>query len=203
VAEQELDLFQLTASQVAETGTRAPQIMWREVLDTGTLGRVLHYVPNRFWRNSFAPNLAEPVHPSEDAATVDTSSLNPPIDSSLRPHWHRHSADMLSLADEIGDNPVFLSNLEVIGSQTDELGTPESATNQQRQDGTVTLAVRRVQGQRLQQRSGLIDGQPIANFDSQSLRAFNTADFPRPVPGLEDHCPRLRTPVVVPPPSAR
>ena len=83
---------------------------------------------------------------------------------------------MLSLADEIGDNPEFLSDLEVIGSQTDELGTPESATDQQRQDGTITLPARRVQGQRLQQRSRLIDGQPIANSDSLSLRAFDTAD---------------------------
>jgi hypothetical protein len=71
---------------------------------------------------------------------------------------------------------VFLSNLEVIGSQTDEFGAPESATDQQRQDGTVTLAACRVQRRRLQQRSGLFDGQPIANPDSQSLRALNTPD---------------------------
>src|SRR5215472_12767130 len=83
--------------------------MRREVLDAGTLGSVLDDVPNRFGRDRFSPHLAEPVHPSKDAATVDTSSLNPPIDSSLRPHWHRHGANMLSLADEIGDNPVFLS----------------------------------------------------------------------------------------------
>jgi hypothetical protein len=83
---------------------------------------------------------------------------------------------VLSLANQIRNNPMFFSNLEVISSQANEFGAPESASDQQRQDGTVTLASRRIEGRRLQQRSGLIEGQPIANPDSQSLRAFDPAD---------------------------
>jgi hypothetical protein len=61
-----------------------------------------------------------------------------------------------SFADEILYNPMFLSNLKIIGSQSDELGPPESASDQQRQDGTVTLTAGRLQAC-LKQSFGLID----------------------------------------------
>jgi hypothetical protein len=148
VSEQELDLLQFAAGQVAQTRTGTPQIMRREVLDAGTLGSGLHHVPNRFWRDPFTPNMAEPVNTTEDPASVNAGSLKPPIDSSLRPDRHWNCADMSSLADEIRYNPMFLSNLQVIGPQADEFRPTKSAPNQQRQDGTVTLAPCRLQGQR-------------------------------------------------------
>src|SRR5437773_10708306 len=140
---------------MTETGTSA-QIMRREVLDSGTLGSGLHNVPNRLWRDPFAPKPAEPAYASEDPAGVDTGSLDPTVDSSLRPNGDWNCADMLSLADEIGDDPMFLSNLEVVSSQTDEFSPPEAASDQQCQDGAIALTACGFQARRLQQRSGLI-----------------------------------------------
>jgi hypothetical protein len=86
---------------------------------------------------------------------------------------------MLSFADEIGDNPMFLPNPEVLGSKADKFGPPESASNQQCQDGAVAFAAGGFQGQGLQQCSRLIDSQPIANPDAQALCAFDTPDARR------------------------
>ena len=40
--------------------------------------------------------------------------LCPFVDRSFRPGRHRDNADMLPLADEIGDDPVLFPNLEVL-----------------------------------------------------------------------------------------
>src|SRR5712692_8055192 len=116
---------------MTETGTSTPKIMRREVLDSVTLGSGLHNVPNRLWRDPVAPSLAEPAYASEDPAGVDTGSLCPPVNGSLRPYRDRYGADMFSLADEIGDDPMFLSNLEVVSSQTDQFSPPKAASDQQ------------------------------------------------------------------------
>ena len=60
---------------------------------------------------AFTPNLAESTYPTEDPAGGNASGLRPPVDSSLRPNGDRNCADVPRFADEIGDNPVFLSNL--------------------------------------------------------------------------------------------
>src|SRR5450759_3953866 len=113
------------------------------------------------------------------SSCLDSGNLGPFVDGSLRPTWDRNCADVLSFADEIGDNPMFLPNLEVLSSKADKFGPPESASDQQRQDGAVALAAGGFQGRSLQQCSRLIDSQPIANPDAQALRAFDTPDTRR------------------------
>jgi len=58
----------------------------REVLDAGTLGGGLHDMPDCFWRDAFAPNLAEPTYAAEDPAGGNASPLRPSVDSSFRPN---------------------------------------------------------------------------------------------------------------------
>jgi hypothetical protein len=85
--------------------------MRRELLDASTLGSGLHNMPDCFWRDTLAPNLTESTYAAEDPAGGNASRLRPSVDSSLRPSWDRNCADVPSFADEIGDNPMFLSNL--------------------------------------------------------------------------------------------
>jgi hypothetical protein len=56
-----------------------------EVLDPGAQGSGLHDMPNRLWRDPFAPDLAEPVDAPEDPARADVGSLGPFVDGSLWP----------------------------------------------------------------------------------------------------------------------
>src|SRR5690348_6457578 len=73
----------------------APQVMRREVLDAGPPGSGLHNMPDRLWRNTFAPDLAESAHASEDPTSVNARSLRPAVDSSLRPNGYWNCADVL------------------------------------------------------------------------------------------------------------
>ena len=79
--------------------------MRREVLDASALGSGLHNMPDCFWCDAFAPNLAESTYAAEDPAGGNASGLRPPVDSSLRPNGDRNCADVSPFADEIGDNP--------------------------------------------------------------------------------------------------
>jgi len=85
--------------------------MRREVLNAGTLSGSFHNMPDRFWRDAFAPNLAKSTYAAEDPAGGNASRLRPSVDSSLCPSGDRNCADVPPFADEIGDNPMFLSNL--------------------------------------------------------------------------------------------
>jgi hypothetical protein len=61
-------------------------------------------------------------------------------------------------------------------------------------EDAITLTAGGFQARRLQQRSGLIDTQPIANPDSQSLSSLDTPDSPASS-GSGARCRRLRKPV--------
>ena len=111
-----------------------------EILNPGPPGSSLHDMPNCFGRNPFAPNLAKPVYATKDSARADSGSLSPFVDGSLSPGGHWNRADVFPLADQIGNHAMLLPVLQVIGPQPDKFGPPESASNQQSQDGTVALA---------------------------------------------------------------
>jgi hypothetical protein len=58
VAEQELDLVELAAGQMAESRTCAPQIMGRQLIYSGDLGRSLDDLPKHLWRHALAADLS-------------------------------------------------------------------------------------------------------------------------------------------------
>src|SRR3974377_440691 len=55
VPEQELDLIQFAAGQMAQTGTGATQIMRSEPLDTGTGCSLPNHLPEHLRRHPLAP----------------------------------------------------------------------------------------------------------------------------------------------------
>jgi hypothetical protein len=124
-----------------------------EVLNPGAQGSGLHDMPNCLGRNSFTPNLAKPVYAPEDSARADAGNVSPFVDRSLRPCGDRNGADVLSLADQVGNNAVFLPILQVLRPQAGQFGPSESASNQQSQDGTIAFAADGLEGRHLQQSS--------------------------------------------------
>ena len=124
VPKQKLDLLQLPARDVAQSGAGTPQVMRGKVLNPGAQGRGLHDVPNCLGRNPLAPNLAKPVYAPEDSARADSGSLCPFVDCSLCPSGNWNRANVLPLADQVGNNAVFLSILQVLGPQAGHLGRP-------------------------------------------------------------------------------
>jgi hypothetical protein len=150
--------------------------MRRGVLDSGPLSRGLYNVPNRFWRVAFTPGFTKPVYAQQNPALADPGGFGPLVDDALRPSRDRNGCEYASFANQIGDHPMFLPNVEVLDSQTDKFRAPASASGQQRHDGAVALAAQGLHGG-LQKRSRLIDGpanfrflRPVRAFDAPNAR---------------------------------
>jgi hypothetical protein len=47
---------------------------------------------------------------------------------------------VLSLANQIGDHPVLLTDLKIFQSKSNQFGTSQAASNEQRQNGSITLS---------------------------------------------------------------
>src|SRR5579859_5005012 len=114
--------------------------MRSKILDAGTLCGRFHHVPDRLGRDSIPPNFTQSTYSSEDRATIDGSSQGPLIDRAFRPHWNRNCTDVLSFANQVGDYPVLLTDLEIFRPEPNHFGPSQAASNEQRQNRPITLA---------------------------------------------------------------
>ena len=108
-----------------------------ESFDRCALRGPLHNMPDRFRRDPITPDPTEPVYSAEDRTRADASSHGPLVDSLLHPCWHGNCPDVLSFADQVGDDPVFLPNLKIFGPQCHQFCSSEPAPDQQRQNRAV------------------------------------------------------------------
>jgi hypothetical protein len=84
-------------------------------------------------------NCAGPADSAKDEAARYPCRLRPFIHRPLDPARYRNRSDVLSLPDQIGYNPVLFPDLKVVGPQPDQLGAPETASDENRQNCTVPL----------------------------------------------------------------
>jgi hypothetical protein len=61
------------------------------------------------------------------------------IDRRFRPSWDGDSADPLSFADEIGDQPAPVALLNVFDAERNELFPPQSGAEEQAQQRAIAL----------------------------------------------------------------
>ena len=64
----------------------------------------------------------------------------PLIDGAFRPHGNRNGADVFSFADQVSNYQALLADLEIFGSESNQFGPSQAATNEQRQYRVITLA---------------------------------------------------------------
>lgn len=86
VAQQELNLVEFAAGQVAEPGARTTEVMWREPVDAG-LGRGgPDDVPQHLGRHAGAPDTAAPVDGPEHRACGNAGDRCPGVHRRLDPN---------------------------------------------------------------------------------------------------------------------
>lgn len=83
--EQELDLVELTAGQMTEARTCAPQVVRGQFIDSGSLSRFLDDLPEHFRSHAMAPDLSGLVNRSKEAAVFDPTCFSPAVDRLLNP----------------------------------------------------------------------------------------------------------------------
>jgi hypothetical protein len=89
--------------------------MGREGRNTGASGRSLHNVPNRLRCDVFSPNLAGSDDGAEDEAGGYPRSFCAVVHRAFHPVWLRNRSNMFALANQVGDHPNLLPDLQVGG----------------------------------------------------------------------------------------
>src|ERR1039457_5456045 len=134
------------ARQVAQARAGTSQIMRGKILDAGTLRSSFHNMPYCLRREPVAPKFAHSIYRTENGTGADLGGSSPAVNRPLNPRRNRDCADMLTFADQIRNEAVLLPDLEFSHLHPAQLGPPQSASDQDRQNRPVSFiaeAVRR------------------------------------------------------------
>ena len=107
---------------------------------------------------------------------LNASHRQPFIHRKLHPAGHRHRAHMATLAEEINDSPVIVALLKVRQLQPDQLGTSQTAAEQERQDGMISFALRDVPVGGVKEPAPLNTCEPVTDPGTELLRALYPPD---------------------------
>jgi hypothetical protein len=99
VAEQELDLVEFAAREVAQTRTGSSEIVRRQFVDAGASSRRADDVSQHFGRHAVSPYAPGLVNRSKDRPAGDGDRRGPRIYGRLHPRWDRNGPYMAALAD--------------------------------------------------------------------------------------------------------
>src|SRR5438067_13519663 len=79
VAERELDLIQLAAGEVAETGARASQVVRGQLVNPGPSRRGADHIPEHLRRHAVSPNTPSLVDGAEHGTVGDGCRRRPRV----------------------------------------------------------------------------------------------------------------------------
>jgi hypothetical protein len=176
MAQQELNLLQLTTIRVAQLGTGPAQVMRRNTLQPRFLAAGLDHIPDHVLRDAFAPDPACPGNCPEDPSLRDASLCGPEIERGFNPRWNRDGADMPAFPDQVHNCPVGLSHLDIVDLQADQLRSAQAATEQHSQHGVIALGTNAVSSNMPENLRALLGGQPIPRAKPELLHAFHATD---------------------------
>src|SRR6266853_6261370 len=150
--------------------------MWSEILDVGTFRSRFDDVPDSFRCKVYAPYLPQSAYSAEEHPCSDTSCIGPLIDNALCPRRNWHGANVLSPANQVGDHPVLLTDLKIFQSQSNQFCASPTASDQERQNRSITLTSQAISLRFREQASGLFDGQPVSDPSAPPFCTFDATD---------------------------
>lgn len=118
--QQELYLFQLATTDVAQLGTSSPQVVRCDMLQARSLTGGSDHVPDNILRDAKTPSLSRPPNSSKNPSLRDPGCQRPLIECIFDPFGNWYGADVAALANQIHDCPVPLAHLEIIQLQADQ-----------------------------------------------------------------------------------
>ncbi len=176
VPEQELDLLQLATTLVAQPGARPTEVMRRHIAEIAGLARLLDNAPDDFRTEPTRGNSPGFVYRAKDRPIDDSRLRHPRLESSGNPEWDWNGPNMTTLADQIGEHPVFFSLLQILNAQCCQFRATQSASQQHGDHGVISYSPEGVPVEYAEQTSSLLGGQPIAHPDAKLLGALDPAN---------------------------
>src|SRR6202167_1121358 len=140
MSKQKLDLIQFTAIIPTEPRTGPSQIVRGKGRNTDLRSGRPHYVPYGLFADAIPEDAARTADTAKDLSAIDRGRTEPVKQLYVHPVGHRNGANMTTLANKIDDGPVFLPLLQVFNTQTGILVSPQSASQEKSQQGTITFA---------------------------------------------------------------
>jgi hypothetical protein len=86
-----------------------------------------------------------------------------------------HGTDLVCFAKQVWNHPVLLADLEIFRSESNHFG-PQTAPNEQCKNCPITFVSEAACRWFAKQGPGLINSQPVANPNAETLCPFDTAD---------------------------
>ena len=83
---------------------------------------------------------------------------------------------MSGLPYQIGNHPMFVSQLNRVAMQGQQLSSAQSAADQHPQHGIVSFTRQRIPSRTRQQSLALLNRKPVPDSDSEPAHSFDTAD---------------------------
>ena len=83
---------------------------------------------------------------------------------------------MAALADQVNDGPMILAALEMRNVEFCRLFPAQPATQEDREQCWISLALERIRVRHLPQRCCLIGGEPVTKTNAEVLRPFESPD---------------------------
>src|SRR5215467_3331046 len=161
---------------MAQLRAGPPEVVRRNVLQSGSFAAGSDYVPDNVLRDATAPHFSKSGDGSKDFALAQASSSNPLVQSGLDPCRDGNRAYMATLADQINHSPMPLSHLDVVEVQANQFRSAKATTEQHRQHGVIPLGTHGVSPGMLKHFRALRRAQPIAGTESELFDAFDTTD---------------------------
>src|SRR5438876_2079853 len=116
VSKQELDLIQFAASEVTKPGAAATKVMRCKFVYARPRGGLPDNLPQHLQCHSGSPYASGLVDGSEQRNFSDAAGILPFIECRFYPDRDWYSPDVPGLAQQVGDYPVFLAQLDGINA---------------------------------------------------------------------------------------
>jgi hypothetical protein len=132
VPQEKLDLLQLASRCVAKPSTGPSQIVRRQLRHSDASGGFLYDVPN--------PCPSYFVDPAEQFSSINSRCGHPIVQLASHPIANRNRSNVASLADQINNGPMLFALLEMIQCQSHGFMPPQTAREQQCEQGSVAFS---------------------------------------------------------------
>jgi hypothetical protein len=110
-----------------------------ERLDADPVCAGFDNVPNHILRNAIPPSRAVFAYRSKQLAAHDGNAFRPGVNRALDPGRNGNRTYMARLAYEVDYRPMIFTALDIADIEPNDLGTPQTASKQERDHGGITL----------------------------------------------------------------
>ncbi|MBB5061535.1 hypothetical protein HDF16_006271 [Granulicella aggregans] len=132
MTEKKLYLLQFAAVHMAELCAGSPKVVRCEVVELQTQCTAPDYVPDDVFGYALTPDGSVTTDCPEHSSRRDGCSCQPSVHGILHPDRHGDGPNVVTLADKVNDRPMALSDLYVFSAQGRQLGSAQTAAEQDR-----------------------------------------------------------------------